>query len=204
MAAAALPACDGLEFDVRLSADGVPILLHDPTLARVQGRPERARDLSADRLGELGIPTLAEVLAAVPRRAFLDVELKEDTGRAAVEVLASGRGAELRHAVISSFEADVLERVAGLASSWPRWLNRHDLEPATIAAATELRCTGIAADWRVIDRASARRVRAAGLDLIAFTVTRRPTFDRLARLGVRAVCVERNALALEPVHAARR
>jgi glycerophosphoryl diester phosphodiesterase len=36
--------------------------------------------------------------------------------------------------------------------------------------------------------------RAAGLDIVAWTVRRRPTFDRLARLGVKAICVEAAAL----------
>ncbi|MDH4143174.1 MAG: glycerophosphodiester phosphodiesterase family protein, partial [Chloroflexota bacterium] len=51
-------ACDGVEIDVQLSADGVPILLHDDTLQRVQGRPERPAELSAAVLGDLGVPTL--------------------------------------------------------------------------------------------------------------------------------------------------
>ena len=38
---AGVPGCDGLEFDVRLPSDGVPVLFHDETLERVQGRPER-------------------------------------------------------------------------------------------------------------------------------------------------------------------
>lgn len=194
LAALAHPACDGLEFDVQASADGVPVLLHDDTLQRVQGRPERPGELTADALGDLGVPTLADVLAAVPRRAFLDVELKGDPGRAVVEVLAAGRGADLRDAVVSSFEPDPLERVAGLAPAWPRWLNSVDLEPASIAAALELGCQGIAADWRSIDPGSAARVRTAGLVLAAWTVRRRSTFDRLANLGVTAVCVEAAAL----------
>jgi hypothetical protein len=37
-------------------------------------------------------------------------------------------------------------------------------------------------------------VRAAGLDLAAWTVRRRPTFERLAKLGVVAICVEGAAL----------
>lgn len=194
LAALAHPACDGLEFDVQSSADGVPILLHDDTLERVQGRPERPGDLTADALGGLGVPTLADVLAAVPRRAFLDVELKGDPGRAVVEVLAAGRGADLHGAVVSSFEPEPLERIAGLAPAWPRWLNTEDLEPATIAKALELGCQGVAADWGSIDAGSAQRVRAAGLVLAAWTVHRRSTFDRLARLGVIAVCVEGAAL----------
>ena len=194
LAALEVPACDGLEFDVRLSADGVPILLHDETLSRVQGSPERADALTADVLGDLGVPTLAEVLAAVPRRAFLDVELKGDHGRAVVEVLAAGRGAGLTNAVVSSFDRETLERVAGLAPSWPRWLNTVDLTPSTVAAARDLGCQGVAAEWRAINAGSADRARAAGLDIAAWTVRRRPTFHRLAGLGVVAVCVEAAAL----------
>jgi glycerophosphoryl diester phosphodiesterase len=36
-AALRIPACDGLELDVRASSDGVPILLHDASLLRAQG-----------------------------------------------------------------------------------------------------------------------------------------------------------------------
>ena len=36
--------------------------------------------------------------------------------------------------------------------------------------------------------------RAAGLEVAAWTVRRRATFDRLTRLGVAAVCVEAAAL----------
>ncbi len=194
VAAMAIPACDGVEFDVQVSADGVPILLHDDTLERVQGRPERPAELTAAELGTVGVPTLAEVLVALPRRAFLDVELKGDPGRAVVEVLAAGRGADLRDAVVSSFDADALERVAGLAPAWSRWLNAEDAEPGTVAAAVELGCLGIAIDWRRIDDDAAERVRLSGLDLAAWTVTRRSTYDRLARLGAVAVCVEGAAL----------
>lgn len=194
VAAMAIPACDGVEFDVQVSADGVPILLHDDTLERVQGRPERPAELTAAELGTVGVPTLAEVLVALPRRAFLDVELKGDPGRAVVEVLAAGRGADLRDAVVSSFDADALERVAGLAPAWSRWLNAEDAEPGTVTAAVELGCSGIAIDWRRIDDDAAERVRRSGLDLAAWTVTRRSTYDRLARLGAVAVCVEGAAL----------
>jgi glycerophosphoryl diester phosphodiesterase len=194
LAATAIPGCDGVEFDVQRSADGVPILLHDDTLQRVQGRPERPDQLSARALEDLGVPALADVLAALPRRAFLDVELKGDPGPAVVEVLAAGRGPSLNRAVVSSFEPGTLERVAGLAPTWPRWLNSEDLEPATIATALELECVAIAADWRAIDAGSAARVGAAGLDLVAWTVRRRATFHRLARLGVLGACVEAAAL----------
>ena len=194
LAALAVPACDGLEFDVRLSADGVPVLSHDADLARVFGRHERVEQLTADELGDIGVPTLAAVLAAVGRRPLLDVELKVDTGRGGVEVLAAGRGPALERAVVSSFHPYALEPIARLAPAWARWLNSHTLAPGVIATATALGCTGVAVLWRALDERSVARAREAGLEVIAWTVRRRPTFDRLARIGVSAMCVEAAAL----------
>lgn len=193
-AALAVPACDGLEFDVRVAADGVPVVCHDATLARVQGRPERVDALRADALGDLGVPTLEDVLRVAGRRAFLDVELKGDPGPAAVEVLAAGRGPELHNAVVSSFDRRALEGVAHRAPGWPRWLNTVILDRHVVDAALALGCRGVSVDWRALDTSSLGRARDAGLDVAAWTVRRRTTFDRLARLGVVAICVEGAAL----------
>jgi len=194
VAALTLPACDGLEFDVRVSTDGVPVICHDETLERVFGRPERVDALTARTLGALGIPTLADVLATVGQRPYLDVELKVDPGPVAVEVLAAGRGPGLTRAVVSSFHPAVLERVAHLAPRWPRWLNCSTLDARTVADAVALGCRGVATEWRAIDPGSVRRANAAGLEVASWTVRRRPTFDRLARLGIVAACVEGPAL----------
>jgi glycerophosphoryl diester phosphodiesterase len=188
------PACDGLEFDVRQSRDGVPVLIHDATLQRAQGRPEAVADLRAAELEGLGVPTLAAVLAAVPRRAFLDIELKEVLGRPLLEALAGGRGPDLANAVISSFDPAALRRMRGLAGGWPLWLNAMDLSPITIDQARELDCAGIAADYHAIDERGVERARHAGLEVAAWTVTRRPTYARMVELGVVAVCVEGTAL----------
>jgi len=193
-AAMRIPACDGIEFDVQLSRDGAPIVLHDETLERVQGIAAAAADLSAAELEQHGVPTLAAVLAAVEHRAFLDVELKVPIGRPVVEVLAAGRGPELANAVVSSFEPEAIRRLRGLAPRWPTWLNAEDLATSTIRLAVELGCSGISAEWRSIDDASAMRVARAGLELAAWTVTRRPTYVRLSELGVVAVCAEGPAL----------
>jgi glycerophosphoryl diester phosphodiesterase len=194
LAGLAVPGCDGLEFDVRLSADGVPVLLHDETLERVQGRPERVDSLRAEALAAYGIPTLAGVLAAIPHRAFLDVELKGRHDRAVVEILAAGRGPTLLNATVSSFDADTLARIAGLAPAWPRWLNAVDLSADTVRTAVGLGCQAVAAEWRSVDAGSIAGARAAGLEVVAWTIRRRTTFGRLQRMGVLAGCVEAGAL----------
>ena len=87
-AAMAVPGCDGVEFDVRLSGDGIPVVLHDETLTRVQRRHARVDELSAAECGAHAIPTLATTLAALPPGAWLDVELKgEAHGDATADVL---------------------------------------------------------------------------------------------------------------------
>ena len=193
-AAMAIAACDGLEFDVRSSSDGVPVIVHDATLERVQGRPDAVADLTAAALAAYDVPTLAEVLEAADRHAFLDIELKTVPGPGIIEILAAGRGPQLSGAVISSFDEAALAKIGRLAPSWPRWLNSETLTDADVDRAVALECVGIATWWESIDAESMELARAAGLDAAAYTVRDRATFDRLANLGVTAVCVEDAAL----------
>ena len=193
-AALANPACDGLEFDVRAASDGVPIVCHDETLLRVHGRPERIDELPSSKLFDLGVPTLEDVLRVAGRRPFLDVELKVDPGPIVVEVLAAGRGPHLRNAVISSFDPAALAAVGRRAPTWPRWLNTRILDDATVSSAQTLGCRGVSVEWHALDAVSMGLAHKARLDVAAWTVRRRSTFDRLERQGIVAVCVEAAAL----------
>jgi glycerophosphoryl diester phosphodiesterase len=196
-AALAIPGVDGLELDVRASAEGVAVVLHDATLTRVQGRRARASRLTVRELAAHGIPTLAEALAASRRTAFLDVELKEDLGEAALGPIRDSRGlpnGAVAGVVVSSFDRAALASVRRCEPSWPTWLNTAWLSDRAIRAARDLGCTGIAAEWHRIDARRAERVRAAGLELAAWTVRDPAVRDRLAALGVAAACVEGAAL----------
>lgn len=91
---------DGLEFDVRLAADGVPVVIHDADLRRTAGRRDRVASLTSNALAEIPVgvwfnqrfparardeyalervPTLATVCEQfAPRSRALYVELKCD------------------------------------------------------------------------------------------------------------------------------
>ena len=196
-AALAIPGIDGLELDVRRSAEGIAIVLHDATLTRVQGRQARASRLTVEELAAHGIPTLAEVLAACRPTVFLDVELKENLGEAAIGPIRKARGLAdggVARVVVSSFDRAALATVRRCEPSWPTWLNTAWLNDRAIRAACDLGCTGIAAEWHRIDARRAERVRAAGLELGAWTVRDTSVRDRLAALGAAAACVEGAAL----------
>lgn len=194
-AALRISACDGVEFDVQLSRDGVPVILHDDTLARVQHRPERVSELDAAELATAGVPALAEALALLGPDPFLDIELKGDAhGDATAAVLRAARGETGPRAVLSSFDPPSLVAMADRLPGWTLWLNAEDLAPATLSLAIGLGCRGISVLWGAITPAAMGRAQAAGLDVAAWTVRRRATFDRLQRLGVVASCVEAAAL----------
>ncbi len=60
-----------VEIDVRLTRDGVPVLLHDATLGRLWHRERALASLTAAEVRALtggGVPTLAEALAEITVR----------------------------------------------------------------------------------------------------------------------------------------
>ena len=83
-----------VEFDVRLSRDGVPVVIHDPrSIGRPTGRG-LVHELTAAELSSLNagteaeptpVPTLAEVLRCVSGRAAIAVEIKNIPGEPAFE-----------------------------------------------------------------------------------------------------------------------
>ena len=194
VAACSLPGIDGVEFDVRVSSDGVAVLAHDADLRRVHGAAVRVRDTAAAELEVYAVPSLAAVLSALPADAFLDVELKEQITPAIVDVLFAARGERSDGAVLSSFSASILRRGAALAPDWPRWLNTFSIDPTVVRSARELGCVGVAAEWRAVDERSAGLAQRHGLEVVAWPVTRRATLRRLERLGVYGAVVEGAAL----------
>ena len=81
---AAVDAGFGIELDVQLSADGIPVVFHDQSLDRVCGISGSTRDYPFEKLAttplfgqpETGIPSFADVLKTVGGRVPLLVEIK--------------------------------------------------------------------------------------------------------------------------------
>ncbi|WP_328460865.1 glycerophosphodiester phosphodiesterase [Actinoplanes sp. NBC_00393] len=108
-----------VETDVHATADGVAVVIHDPALDRVAGRPGRVAaltwaDLSTVRVGGASaVPRLDEVLDAWPQVRF-NVDVKDDrVVEPAVEAVRR-TGAEDR-VLLASFSDSRLTRVRALA-----------------------------------------------------------------------------------------
>jgi glycerophosphoryl diester phosphodiesterase len=101
--------CDGIEIDVRRTADGRLAVVHD---ARVGGRPigrSEHRQIQA-RMKPGQAPLLEEVLELVAGRLVLDLELKED-GYVATVMATIARHVTADRYVVTSFRDAVLPQV---------------------------------------------------------------------------------------------
>ena len=120
----------GIELDVHLSADGVPVVFHDDTLERLTRDALRApvKGLSCHQLTTLSlvndasIPTLADVLDLVAGRVPVNIEIKDGFAVSAVSAVLDKL--DYTNALISSFSASAVGVAADL---------RPDLERAWIS-----------------------------------------------------------------------
>lgn len=118
---------DGIELDVHLSRDGVPVVLHDETVDRTTDGRGRVASLSLDQLRQLDagswfdadfagekIPTLDEVLSWAGARLRINIEIKSAAaGRAVLQSLSEHPQARV---LVSSFDHPLL---AGLRRQSP-------------------------------------------------------------------------------------
>jgi glycerophosphoryl diester phosphodiesterase len=135
--AALAAGADAVEFDVRLSADGVPVVMHDPDVSRTTDGAGLVRDMTLAQLKRLSIrtasgastdvPTLAEALASLSGRALADIEVKNIPGEpdfepdrervveAIISAIVGVPGMEGEGALLSSFNPFSLSRSRELA-----------------------------------------------------------------------------------------
>lgn len=202
---------DGVEFDVRATADGVPVVLHDRDRTRTGGPAGAIDACTLDDLRatspdhDLAVPTLAETLALLAGRLRLDLELKQaGIEREVLAVLTSFPAADW---AISSFDWDTLRAVRGLAPTallWPLALVADD---ALFAVAADLDASMVALHWAATTHEVAERCQAAGLGLMVWTVNDPDEARRLRTLGAAVLCTDRpgemrQTLALEDGSAA--
>lgn len=103
---------DGLEFDIRLTRDDIPVVIHDDTLLLTRGINRSVRTLTLDELNALSIskpiPTLQQVLDEFWGVTYLNIELKSrGSGMAVTALLTSSyirHKKDWQNCLISSFK----------------------------------------------------------------------------------------------------
>ena len=194
----------GFECDVKLSADGVPFLLHDTALERTTSGHGTASALPWSELSRLDaggwhgrahagepIPSLAGIATYCLRNGFaLNLEIKPTpgdearTGRVVATDAARLWAGQPRPPLLSSFSPEALATAREAAPQLPRALLLDALRDGWSDAAGALGCVAVVTNFRVMDAAVMAQLRAAGLRALVYTVNDASEARRLCALGV--------------------
>jgi glycerophosphoryl diester phosphodiesterase len=198
---------DGIETDVRLSRDGIPVLFHDE---QVRGRP--IADLSRQDIARIAgheVPTLSEALLRFPKPIW-NIEVKTPAAIGAV-LQAMSAFAATRRMIITSFHHEVVVRCARVSPVPAGLLLAHapsDLPGLLASHAQETWVRTLVWDQRVLTPTLLRQARAARWWNFVYGVDDPDSMRLLAKHGVDAVITDRADLVpvelrRAPVPAAR-
>ncbi len=212
--AALAQGCDGIELDLQLSRDGVPLVYHDRSLRKIGGGGKAVRQTdwaeiaSRDAGGWLdprhagqAVPTLDQVLDRYARRTRLLLELKvrPRDKRAGVGVaLATAVAQRLqsrrlkRRVMVVCFDLETLELMTELAPEVPTVLNlKAPRRPTRSFRNTVDQVSAISIDVRTIFAEVVAAVHDAGKPVLTFTCDGRRAVTRALDAGVDGVMTNR-------------
>ncbi|WP_027995348.1 glycerophosphodiester phosphodiesterase [Simplicispira psychrophila] len=207
------------ECDVKLSADGVPFLLHDSTLTRTT---HAAAQLSADASRVAGehhwatlaqldagswhsreyagepLPTLDNVAAwCLANHCVLNLELKPTPGteRETGEGVAR-RAAQLWQGsavppLLTSFQTEALAGARTGAPALPRGLLLESLSTDWLDTARMLGCVAVVCNHALWDASTVAQAKSAGLRCLSYTVNDAWAAQRLWDLGTDGIITDR-------------
>ena len=200
---------DGIEFDVRLTRDGVPVVIHDSTLRRTGGVSQRVADLTETELKKIdvgrwfktgsfageGIPSLKELLELFEtndRSLYLEMKCHSPAeyrplAEACCRLIDQYSFRE--RVVVECFQLPALEVLKEIdpdiktAALFDRVLTQQ----SAITRATEIGAMAIALHHRLARGELVKRAKQAGLHVAAWTIDDPIWIDRARAIGIDAL-----------------
>ena len=198
------------ECDVKLSADGVPFLLHDATLERTTDGTGTAGEQPWAALSQRDagswhgrsyagepLPSLAHIAAYILRNGFhLNIEIKptpgveEHTGRAVGEQVQRLWAGQAVPPLFSSFRPEALMGARATAPEVPRALLLDTLWPGCLDVARQLGCAGVVTNHKLMDAALIGQLHDSGLRALVYTVNETEDAQRLLHIGIDGIITD--------------
>jgi glycerophosphoryl diester phosphodiesterase len=205
---------DGIEFDVRLTRDRVPVVIHDRDLRRTGGLSERIAELMWDELAKVDVgswfsqsfaketvPSLAELFTLFESNSStLYLEMKCDSAaeyeplaRACCELIAQRDLKE--RVVVECFQLPALRIVREVDSDIktvalfePSISNPSVLsDPSIISKAEAVGAVALALHHRLARKSLVQKAKDAGMHVAVWTVDDPSWIERARTLGIDAL-----------------
>jgi glycerophosphoryl diester phosphodiesterase len=203
-----------VEFDVMLTADDVPVLMHDPDFGRtVAGHGSVATTSYADlarrdaggwlspRYAGEPVPRYEDVARFCRANdVWMNVEIKPSPGTAAktgrivgetTAALFADQSLQPGWPLLSSFSIEALAEAQRTAPHAPRGLLVDKLSADAVDIARSLGCVSVHVNQRRVDRAIVEHLHDAGFAVLAYTVNDPDRAQLLADAGVDAIFTDR-------------
>jgi len=199
-----------VEFDVKLSGDGVLMLMHDDSLKRTAGldRPASATHWTeisgldaggwmAPRFAGLRVPTFAETITCLGDEDLgANIEIKpspgreSETARATVEMLRAQWPAHLPTPLLSSFKDAALAAALEAAPEYPRAILIDELADDWRARAEAVGAVGVNTNGKKLVAGRAAEIKAAGYLLSVYTINDGAKARELVAMGADCVITD--------------
>jgi glycerophosphoryl diester phosphodiesterase len=199
------------ECDAKLSADGVPFLLHDATLERTTNGKGRAADQSWGELSLLDaggwhsrafagepLASLDSVAHFCIRNGYLlNIEIKPTpgseprTGEVVAQHAARLWQGQAVLPLLSSFQPDALAAARDAEPALPRALLMDTLRTGWLETALMLECVAVVFNHTLWDVSTVMQARSAGLRTLSYTVNDEWAAERLLQLGTDGIITDR-------------
>ncbi len=205
-----------VEFDVKLSADGVSFLLHDDTVDRTTDSVGRADAHAWSALARLDagswhspayagetLPTLVAIARwSIANGVACNIEIKPSPGResytgAAIALDARTLWRSANPApLLSSFSEEALLAARAAVPELPRALLVEQVPPDWEARLSHLECVALDADYRQLDVGLVGDVHQAGYKLLTYTPNDPAVVAKLVAWGVDGIITD----AIDVIH----
>jgi glycerophosphoryl diester phosphodiesterase len=209
-----------VEFDVMLSRDQVPVLMHDPVFGRTVAANGGTNSVAQSTWAELSamdagawhserftgerVPNLEQVIAfCCKHRIAMNIEIKPSPGADAATATAIAQiliAAKIKHAelseislapLVSSFSAIALQTFAEQQSGFASGYLMDRMPENWFAIAQALGCKAIHCNYRLLNASIARTIKEQGYWLFCYTVNEPKIGDELLQWGVDGFCTDR-------------
>lgn len=196
--AAIAAGADGIEFDVHLSRDGQPVIIHDETLQRTHGLRRRVADLTVDELREVGVPSLRQFFELmVQNEMLLCLEIKGSSAKLADEccrVVSEFSFAD--RVIVECFDLEVIRNIKTLKTA-ALFDTRIYTNQRLIDRGLEVGASVLALHHRLAKPALVEKAKDAGFEIIVWTVDSPAWVAQARSLGIKALITNDPAMMIE-------
>jgi glycerophosphoryl diester phosphodiesterase len=189
--------CDGVEFDVRLSADSQAIIVHDPDVSGTSVALNSfgtLASLNPQLRGNDRIPRLEDVISRYAASAFLDIELKVPGLESAVVAQVKGNPPRCGY-VVSSFLPEVLDTLSRQDPTIPLGFICED--PKMLLRWREMPVDYVIPKYDLVAARLVNEVHDAGRKILVWTVNDTSTMIHLAEMQVDGIISDDSRLMVQ-------